>query len=239
MGHHPNQLLVGRALELAQLFGQLLDQQEAPREAAIDERPVVALDPAGAEHADELRIPGREIRERLSQRRGERFETQPDHGGRAGIQQPLGRRVDAADPAVEVENDDARWRHLEHAAEELVLLGDAHAFVPEMVDHPVVDADQLVDLRLPDRQEPRRELLVSNQAQALGGEPEIPVHLAPQAQPDDERQREDGFDGNQPEGVCEKQIDSQRGEHRVQGDEIGDGAPAQAHTGISYFSKRR
>ncbi len=40
-------------------------------------------------------------------------------------------------------------------------------------------------------------------------------------------------------GLCEKQIDSQRGEDRVQGDEVGDGAPAQAHTGISYFSKRR
>ena len=40
-------------------------------------------------------------------------------------------------------------------------------------------------------------------------------------------------------GLCEKQVDGQRGEDRVQGDEIGDGAPAQAHTGISYFSKRR
>ena len=120
-----------------------------------------------------------------------------------------------------------------------MLLGDAHALVAEMVDHPVVDADQLVDLRLADRQEPRRELLVSNQAQALGGEPEMPVHLARQPQAGDQRQREDGFDGNQPEGVVEKQVDGQRGEDRVQGDEIGDGAPAQAHTGISYFSKRR
>ena len=120
-----------------------------------------------------------------------------------------------------------------------MLLGDAHALFPEVVDHPVVDADQLVDLRLSDRQEPRREFLVANQAQALGGEPEMAVHLARQPQADDQREREDDLDRNQPEGVVEKQVDGQRCEDRVQGDEVGDGAPAQAHTVISYFSKRR
>ena len=40
---------------------------------------------------------------------------------------------------------------------------------------------------------------VANQAQALGGEPEMAVHLAREPQPDDEREREDDFDGNQPE----------------------------------------
>ncbi len=70
-------------------------------------------------------------------------------------------------------------------------------------------------------------------------EPELPVHLAREPQPDHQRGREHHLDGDQPEGAVEKEVDGQRREECVQNDEVGDGAPAQAHTVISYFSKRR
>ena len=58
-------------------------------------------------------------------------------------------------------------------------------------------------------------------------------------QADSQRDQEDRLDGEQPEAVVEKQVGAEAGEDQVEHDEVGDGAAAQAHTVISYFSKRR
>ncbi len=128
---------------------------------------------------------------------------------------------------------------MQDLAQELVLLREPHALVAQVVDHAVVDADDLVDLGLAHRQEPGRELLVADQPQALGGQPELAVHLARQPQTHEERHGEHRFDADQPEPVVEEEVDGQRREDQVDRDEVGDGAPAEGHTVISYFSKRR
>ena len=120
-----------------------------------------------------------------------------------------------------------------------MLFGEPHALLAQMIDHPVVDADQLVDLRLTDRQEPRRELLVADQPQPLASHPELPKHLTRQAHPDGERQHEHRLDGQQPDRVVEEEIGAQRREDQMEDNEVDDGPRAQAHTLISYFSKRR
>ena len=77
-------------------------------------------------------------------------EAAADHRRGRPVEQPLGRGVQAADALVEVEDHDAGRRDVQHLAEELVLLREPHALVAQVVDHPVVDADQLVDLGLAD-----------------------------------------------------------------------------------------
>ncbi len=54
--HRPNQLPVGRLLELPQFLGQLLDEHVAAREAAVEERPVMAADAAAAPQRDDRRL---------------------------------------------------------------------------------------------------------------------------------------------------------------------------------------
>ena len=95
MGHHANQLLVGGPLELPQLLGELLDQQEAAREAAIDERAVVALHAPRAEQPDHARLAGLERGERIAERRVQRVEAAADHRRAGPVEQPLGGGVEA------------------------------------------------------------------------------------------------------------------------------------------------
>ena len=111
--HHPNQLLVGGPLELPQLLGQLLDQQEAAREAAIDERAVVALHPPRAEQPDE-RAPRRARAPPARPPSGDPSASsrRPTTVGGGPVEQPLGGGVEAADPLIEVEDHDAGRRDL-------------------------------------------------------------------------------------------------------------------------------
>jgi hypothetical protein len=120
-----------------------------------------------------------------------------------------------------------------------VLFRDSHAFGAEVIHHTVVHLDDRVHFRLTDRQEPRGELLVANESQALRGESDLLVHLPREPESDRQREHEDRFDRDQPEMAVEEQVGAEPREEQVQHHEVGDGAPAQAHTAISYFSKRR
>ena len=91
--HHADQLLVGGALELAQLLGQLLDEQEAAREAAIDEACRAGTStrraPSSADHA---RSPGASAASASASGDAERVEPAADHrrppADRAGARRP-------------------------------------------------------------------------------------------------------------------------------------------------------
>ena len=157
----------------------------------------------------------------------------------AAVEQALGGRVEAADAVIEIQDEDAGRRHLKDPAQKLMLLRQANALVTQMIDHPVVDVDQPIDIRLTDREESRRELLVADQSQALGRQPEVAIHLARQTEAGNQRRREDRFDREQPEAVVAEQVDGEAGEDQVEDDQVGDGAPAETHTAISYFTNRR
>ena len=53
---------------MPQLLGQLLDQEKAARETAIDERAMVTLDPSRPEEAHQPRVAGRKRGERIGER---------------------------------------------------------------------------------------------------------------------------------------------------------------------------
>ena len=124
-----------------------------------------------------------------------------------------------------------------------MLLREPHPLVAQVVDHPVVDADQRVHLRLPDRQEARREILVADQPRPRSASSSCTIQSrATSRRPDDERERRTATStAEQPErGCCEQEIDAERRRRSAwSDDEVGDELGAQAHTVISYFSNRR
>lgn|SRR2546425_12761034 len=63
VGHHTNQLLVRTPFGLTQLLCQFFDEEKASREAAIDERAMMALDTACAAQGHDLRLLCRQRRE--------------------------------------------------------------------------------------------------------------------------------------------------------------------------------
>ena len=128
---------------------------------------------------------------------------------------------------------------MQDLAQKMVLLGEPHSLLAEMVDHAVVHANQLVDLGLSDVDEARRELFVTDEAQAFSCEPKRPAGVARESDSQGKRDRERDFDGQQPERVLQEEKDGKPGEDRVKDDEINDDSDALAHTVISYFSNRR
>ena len=70
--------------------------------------------------------------------------------------------------------------------------------------------------------------------------PELAVHLArqPHARRPARRANTTSTASSQ-NGLCAEEVDAERREHHVEDDQVGDGPAAQAHTVISYLSKRR
>jgi hypothetical protein len=149
-------------------------------------------------------------------------------------------RVQAGHLVVEAEDDDPRRRGGEHLAEELVLLGEADPLVAQPVDHPVVERDDLVDVGLAHRQEARRERLVVHQAPGVRRQRAVGEGAADEADADGEGEGQRAFDGEQPPGRrLPHQPAADAGHGQVHHHEVGHQPAAEAHTGISYFSKRR
>ena len=101
-------------------------------------------------------------------------------------------------------------------AEELMLLGEAHALVAQMIHHPVVDADQLVHFRLADLAEARREFMLAQQLRTFARQRERAENVAGEREAGGERDREDYFDREQPQPVLPQQHNRQPREQRVQ-----------------------
>jgi hypothetical protein len=120
-----------------------------------------------------------------------------------------------------------------------VLLGEAYALVAQRVDHAVVERDQVVDVGLADRQEARGERLIVDEAPRVGGQRPMADGPPHQADADRERQRQRDLDADQRVGLGPDQPAAQAGQRQVHHHEIGDQPGAEAHTEISYFSKRR
>jgi len=237
--HDANELLVGRPLELPQLLGELLHQEKTPDESTIEERAVLALHAPRAAQPHDAGVAGLERVERSRERRVQRIQPPADDVGSRCLEEPFGGRVHGGNALIEVEDDDAGWRDVQDLTQKMVLLGEPHPLVAQMVDHAVVHANQLIDLRLSDFDEAGRKLLVPDEAQAFGGESQVPEGLARESDPHGERDREHELDGQQPERVLQKEKNGKPGEDRVKDYEIRDGSGAQAHTVISYFSNRR
>ena len=159
--------------------------------------------------------------------------------GRRDAEQPRRGWIQAGDLAVEAEHDDAGRRDRQHLRQEVVLLGEAHALVAQAIDHAVVERDQLVDVGLADRQEARRERLVVDEAAGVRGERPIADGAPDEADADRQRRDQRDFDADQRVGLGPHQPAAEAGQRQVHHHEVGDQPRPEAHTVISYFSKRR
>ena len=123
--------------------------------------------------------------------------------------------------------------------EEVLLLLQAHALLAQVVDHPVVDADHGVDVRVADFEEPRGELALAQHLRALAYGYQRARQPGDDGDADGERHDEDDLDADKPEDVLLQQPPGQGGEHGVDDDQVDDEAAPQVHGLIPYFSKRR
>ena len=95
-----------------------------------------------------------------------------------------------------------------------MLLAQPRPLLAQVVHHPVVDGDQVVDFGLAHFEEARRELLFADQPQSLGGETEMPEQVPADLDADRHRGDESEFDGEQPQRVPAQQDEGERGEDR-------------------------
>ena len=136
------------------------------------------------------------------------------------LQQPLGGGIDEIDAPVEIEHDNPRRRHVEDAAEEIVLLLHALPLGAQTVDHPVVHANQPVDLRLSHVAKARRVVAVVEELRAVADERERAEHAPHERHARRERRHEDQLHGEEPQPILAQEIHARRREERVHGDEV-------------------
>ena len=141
--------------------------------------------------------------------------------------------------AFVIEDDHAGGRHVEQAAEEVLLLLQPDALVAQVVHHAVVDLHEQVDVRVPRFEEPRRELALVEQLGALPHDGERGGQARDDEHAPDEGDDEGGLDGDEPEAVALEQVRRRGREQGVHHDEVHDEAAAEIHTAIPYFSNRR
>ena len=237
--HHAHELLVGRLLRLPQLFGQLLEKQEATLEAAIDEI-----------RRDGIRTRRRRVSDTTeASPAGARRERTP-----AASADALGRR---APSSAAPRTDEPRGRGFARltrpsrssmttpegdAASTLgrnVLLLRRACARRAAVDHPVVDDDQAVQLGLAHLANARGELALGEQRGARRSSSRGPS-TGEAAQADEHRNREQqtrrraaravlGSTSNG--GPREPRVEQRRGTRRI---------PRATLTAVSpYFSSRR
>ena len=120
-----------------------------------------------------------------------------------------------------------------------MLLGEAHALVAQAIDHAVVERDQLVDVGLADRQEARGEGLVVDEAAGVGGERPIADGAPHEADADRQRHGQGDLDADERVRLRPHEPAAEAGQRQVHHHEVGDQPRPEAHTVISYFSKRR
>ena len=162
VGHHADQLLVGGALGGAQLVGQLLQDEDGARVAAVVELGARDLPapPAGSRHVGAVAFQGRHGGGHGPADLGERA----PRGDRAAVfQDPLRGRVGLRDPALEVQGDDPRRRGGEHAVQEEVLLLVPQPLLAQALDHLVVDVDEPVRSGLAHDAQACREVALADQ----------------------------------------------------------------------------
>ena len=143
------------------------------------------------------------------------------------LQQPLGGGIDELDPAIEIEHDNPRRRHIEDAAQEIVLLLHALPLGAETVDHPVVHTNQVVDFRLSHVAKARRVVAVVEELRAIANERERAEHAPHERHASRERRHEDQLHGEQPQPILAQEIHARRCEQCVHGDEIDGEADAE------------
>ncbi len=155
------------------------------------------------------------------------------------MQQPLRGRIRERHPAVEVQHHDAAGRAAEDEREEVLLLLQLHPFAPQRVDHAVVDLNQPIDVGLPDLADARHEVAVLEQLGAFAHEVERAEETADEREAGQQRNRENGLDGDQEDPALDHHEVGDTRHQQVHDDKVGQEPGAKAHTGISYFSKRR
>ena len=133
---------------MPQLFGELLEQEEAAAEAAIEECPVQRAHATSAPHREHAPLAWRERHQVVRQRAVECGELGAGQGLTGRLEQPLGGRVGQRHAAVEVEHDDAAGRFVQDAGQKVLLLLQLDALSAQRVHHPVVDVNQPIDVGL-------------------------------------------------------------------------------------------
>lgn len=99
------------------------------------------------------------------------------------------------DQAVEIEDHDTGRRHAQNVTQEVMLLLQAGPLVAQVVDHLVVQRDQLVNLRLPDFANARCEILVLDQLDAGARKAQVQEQISHEADADEKRTDENHFNG--------------------------------------------
>ena len=151
---------------------------------------------------------GERIGERLADL-GEPAADEPEGLG-PRVEEAQGAAVQQAHALLVVERHDAGRRGVEDFLQERVLLFGPQSLLAQPVDHLVVDADQLVELRLADLEEVRREVALTHQ---LGAG-------AHHAQGDEQRADEDDARGD---GDDEEELDGEKQTRLLREHEPGDG----------------
>ena len=221
--HDTDQLFVRRPLELPQLLGQLFDQHESC--AGIRDRRTCHGDTSRAAHrsGQHRASPGASDASAVGERRTQLLRGPPDNVGGGRVQQAFGRRIDVADALIEIEDHDARRRDLQHLTEEMMLLREPHPLLAQVIDHPVVDADQVVDLRLADSR--NRDVNSSSRIsrKPSAAKPRWPYMSRRASMPTASETAKTASTASSQNGFWRKRETRERREHQRGDDEVGDG----------------
>lgn len=197
--------------------------------ASIDERRPPAADASSASEQRDSRLTLFERAERLPRRTLQGRERASSCRFSVEAQQAFRRGIHHFDAFFESQNDDARGGQDEDFVHQEKVLFEPRSLGAQLIDHPVVDADQSIHLRLACAAETRSEVLVADQLGSSTDQLERNEKLPDQRDARERRENEEGFGRGEHPFAGPQGDESYDSEQDVYRDEIREQLGAKAH----------